>query len=299
MQTRKKHSPGTAPLSTPDPNLTAGLSRARRITVRLLSLLGLLTFSFMLVFVFGDALDRLGIDQTLEAPGSPEARIGADHPGEAIHLTGALAALVIGGAGLFGLAARPERTGSAYHTAATATAMLLTVAVIGEPDNHGGQGGPFDPAFALLAIPPLAAALTARPWRTRAITHRWRPSYLVLAVPALPALWYGLGQGLMQRNTWPPLADPHHQSHWYAMSLLAFLVVLVATTAAFSHRGWRLAAVTPALAAISVAVASLISPAAASALTPAWAAATLLWGLAMLAFTWHQAARGRPDSPTP
>jgi hypothetical protein len=274
----------------------AATGRGRRLAVRALAMLGLVSFSFMLLFVVGDAADRIGVEQDLEAPGSPEARIGAERPGEALHLTGALAALVIGSSGLIGLAVRPERTGSAYHTAATAAAMLLTTAVVGEPDNHGGQGGLLDPAFALLAVPPLAAALMARPWRTAHASARWQPAHLLLAALALPGLWYGLVQGLMQRHTWPPLADPHHQLHWYSMSLLAFLCVLVASTAMFSHRGWRLAAITPGMAAVSVAVASLVSPAAASALSPGWAAAALLWGLAMVTFTWREITRDRLSS---
>jgi hypothetical protein len=271
-----------------DANRAEGFGRGRRTTVRILALLGMLTFGFMLVFVVGDAADRVGVAQVLEEPGSPEARIGADHPGEAIHLAGALAALAIGGAGLIGLVVRPERTGSAYHTAATAAAMLLTAGVVGDPDNYGGQGLFVDPLFAVMALPPLAAALTAQPWRMRGKGRRKRSLQLVLAVLALPGLWYGFEQGLMQRNTWPPLADPHHQAHWYAMGLLAFLVVLVATTAAFSGRGWRPAAITPALAAMSVAVASLLARDAASALAPGWAAAALMWGLTMLAVTWYQ-----------
>ena len=106
------------------------LGRGRRTTVRVFAALDFLTFGFMLVFIVGDAANRVGVEQVLEPPGSLEARIGADHPGEILHLTGAPAGLVIGAIGLLGLALRPERAGSAYHTAAAATAMLLAVAVL-------------------------------------------------------------------------------------------------------------------------------------------------------------------------
>lgn len=261
------------------------------MAVRILALLGLLTFGFMLVFVLNDAAGRVGVDQPLDEPGSPQARYGADHPGEALHLTGALAALAIGGSGLIGLIVRPERAGSAYHTGAAATAMLVTTAVVGDPDNYGGQGLLVDPAFAVMALPPLAAAVVARPWRA-AREGLKRPRYMALAAAALPALWYGIGQGLLQRNTWPPMADPHHQAHWYAMALLAVMVVLVVATAALSGRGWRLAALTTGLAAISLAMVSLLAPDAGSALAPAWAGAALLWGVAVLSVTWREARRG-------
>lgn len=267
------------------------LRRGRRLMVRVLALLGLLTFSFILVFVVNDAAGRVGVEQVLEQPGSPEARYGADHPGEAVHLAGALAALAVGGVGLLGLMVRPERAGSAYHTGATAIAMLATAVIVGDPDNYGGQGLLVDPVFVVMALPPLAAALVARPWRTEA-QGATRPRYLVLAATGLPALWYGVGQGLLQRNTWPPMADPHHQAHWNAMALLAVMGVLVLATAAWSRRGWRPAAIATGLAACAVAIASLLAPDAGSALAPAWAAAALLWGLAVLAVTWVEARSG-------
>lgn len=89
----------------------------------------------------------------------------------------------------------------------------------------------------------------------------------------------------MQRNTWPPLADPHHQAHWVAMAI-------VVASAALSGAGWRLAAVTAGVAAVALAAASLLAPEAASALHPGWAVVALLWGGAVLAVTWREARRG-------
>lgn len=255
--------------------------------MRGLALLGLVTFGFIPAFVLRDAVGRVGAKQVMVEPGSREASIGADHPGETVHIAGALATLVIGGAGLVGLVWRPERDGSAWQTIATAIAMLASAGLAGDPDNYGGQGLLFDPLFAVIALPPLAAGLTARPWRLRTAGWIERPRYLGLAGLALPALWYGFGQGLMQRNTWPPLADPHHQAHWYTMSQLAFLVVLVVATAGLSDRGWGPAAATSAVAAIVLAVASLLSVDAASALSTPWSIVVLLWGLATLVVTYR------------
>lgn len=187
---------------------TVDLTRRRRITVRMLAVLGLATFSFMLMFVVSDAKGRVGQVHQLEPAGSPEAQIGADHPGETVHIAGAAAALALGGTGLIGLIARPQRAGSATQAGAASIAMLITIGIVGDPDNYGGQGLLFDPAFLILALPPLAAASAAAPWRAWRHGRVPRPRLFAVALLALPAVWYGIDQGVMQRNTWPPLADP-------------------------------------------------------------------------------------------
>lgn len=272
-------------------DLTTDLGRGRRVAVRVLAVLGLLTFNFMLVFVATDAMGRVGQEAELVPAESTEAQIGADHPGESVHIVGAIAAVALGASGLVGLIVRPQRAGSATQVGAAAVAMLITTVIVGNPDNHGGQAGLVDPAFAIMAVPPLAAALVAAPWRV------WRRDglnmrLLVLAAVALPGLWYALDQGLIQRNTWPPLADPHHQAHWYAMSVLVFMTVMVIAGTSLAGRGWRTAAFTSGAAATALGAASLLAPSAASALHPAWAAAAAVWGLVVLAVTW----RGRRSS---
>jgi hypothetical protein len=257
--------------------------RGRRWSVRVLALLGLVTFGFMLAFVLGDAADRMGTVGALVPPGSPEAAYGAARPGEAVHLAGAAVALMMAAVGFLGLALRPERDGAAFHTLAMTVALLAVLPIMGDPDNHGGQGLLVDPAFMVFAVFPLAAGLVARPWRHGLRVRR--PAFLVLAALGAPALWYGAAQALLQRNTWPPLADPHHQAHWYAMALLSFMVVSVVASAAWGERGWRPAALSSAAASGVVGVVSLASPASASALTPAWAVVALLWGVAVLGLT--------------
>ncbi len=58
------------------PEPTVELGRARRLTVRVLAVIGLLTFSFMLIFVAADAIGRLGQDPELMPAQSPEAQFG-------------------------------------------------------------------------------------------------------------------------------------------------------------------------------------------------------------------------------
>jgi hypothetical protein len=272
----------------------APLRRGRRVAVRVVGVLALVAFNFMLVFVVTDAQGRLGGTQNLEPPGSAEARYGAAHPGEAVHLVGGVAALAMGIGGLTGLALRPQRAGSATHVGLAAIGWLLVSAVVGDPDNHGGQAAPVDLAFVLLAAPALATACVAAPWRVWRGGIR-RPELLVIALVGLPWLWWGFRQALIQRNTWPPLADPHHQAHWFVMSLAAVLVVLLAAGGALPGRGWRVATVTSGAAAIGLGAASLADQQAASALHPAWAAAGILWGLLVLGLTW----RARRDAAAP
>ncbi len=123
-----------------------------------------------------------------------------------------------------------------------------------------------------------------------------RPRLLALAALALPAVWYGVDQALMQRNTWPPLADPHHQAHWMVMALLAFMTVLVVAGAALPGHGWRVASLTAGAGALAAATASLLSPASASAVHPVWAVAALMWAVGVIAITWDESKRSQPSN---
>jgi hypothetical protein len=263
------------------------LGRGSRVAVRVLALLGLVSFSFMLVFVVADAASRISEEQSLEPPGSAEARIGAEHPGETVHIAGAVTALTIGVSGLVGLIIAPTRAGSATQTGAAVIAMLLTTVITGNPDNRGGQAGIIDPAFLILALPPLGAVVIARPWRAWRAAGK-RPRYFFLAALALPGAWYGIQQALMQRNTWPPMADPHHQAHWLATAIAAFAILFAVTGAGLPGRGWRVAGVTSGLGAVALAGASLVDRTAASALAPVWAIVAFVWGVAVAAVTYKE-----------
>jgi hypothetical protein len=202
------------------------LSRGRRLTVRIVAMLGLLLFGFFFSIV---ALNTLGVvpsgaeGSPDDPPPSAEARFGAAHPGDAIHAVGAVAVVVIGASGLIAMIVRPERPGPAYQVLAAMTGVLLTLPIVGDPDNIGGQAGKIDPFLLLVVVPAVVAALLAAPWRRRGSDDRWRTRLLALAaIGAIPAAWYGVDQALFQRNTFPPTADPHHNAHWWAMAIIAF-----------------------------------------------------------------------------
>lgn len=256
---------------------TTSFGAGRATAVRIVAVVALAAACFLPVFATNDALSRVGVDRALEPPGSPEAEYGADHPSEAVHIPAFVAMSVIAAAGLVGLILNPRRAGSATHVGAVALAMLLVAPIVGDPDNHGGQGLFVDPLMVAVAVPPLTAAALAVPWREWRRGGLMRPGLLAMAILALPAILYGIDQGLLQRNTWPPLADPHHQTHWMMMAQLAFVIPLLTAGAALSGRGWRIAAATAALAAVAVAIPSLLNGAAASAITWWMAVPSLVW----------------------
>jgi hypothetical protein len=219
-------------------------------------MLGLLLF---MLFVGMVAAAAVGIVEEAsqasprDPPPSAAARFGASHPDEAVHVSGALGVLLIGGSGLVGLILRPERPGYSYQVLAAMLGALLTLPVVGNPDNYGGQAGWIDPVLLVFILPPMLAAAVAFPWRRWGSRHGWRPSLLLLAViAAVPAAWYGVEQALIQRNTFPPTADPHHNAHWWVMGMLAFMIVLVVGAAAVPTTGWRLGAAVGGFAAMVV-----------------------------------------------
>lgn len=274
------------------------VSRPRSTGVRLLALLGVVTFSFMFLIVAADALGLI----SSEPVGSPDdpapsasALEGAGAPGEVVHVIGALAVVAMGASGLVALVARPDRSGAAYQVLAAALGLIVATALVGNPDNYGGQAGAVDPAFLVLALPALGAGLASRPWRSRPSDGPVNLRLSALAVIGMvPAGWYGVDQALMQRNTFPPTADPHHQAHWFAMAVFAFVVVLVVASGSLSGPGWRLATAAGGLCAVSLGIGSLAAGEAGSALGPAWAGAALIWGLAVL---WLTARLAGPPHP--
>lgn len=267
----------------------------RNLGVRVPAVLGLLLFAFFFSLIGAEAvgLVRAGSEGSQQdPPPSASARLGASRPGEAVHVIGTLAVLTVGGSGLVALIGRPRRSGSAYQVLGTMIGLSLTAPLVGDPDNFGGQAGPIDPLFVILVVPSILAAGAARPWRDWRSHGGARLRFLVLAaLAALPAGWYGVGQALMQRNTFPPTADPHHNAHWWAMAVLAFAVILVVASAALPSTGWRLGPRVAGLAAVTVGSASLVATSSASAVGAGWGVAAIVWGLAAVWLTSSRAAQ--------
>jgi hypothetical protein len=274
---------------TPDP-----MGRGRVIAVRVLAVVALVTACFLPVFATFDASSRVGEEQVLEPPGSPEAEYGATHPSEVVHIPSFVAMTVIAASGLLALIVNPRRAGSATQAMAVGLAMLSVAPIAGDPDNYGGQGMFVDPLVVAVAVPVLAAAALAAPWREWRRRGLKRQSLLWLGLLALPFVWYGIEQALLQRNTWPPLADPHHQTHWMVMAELAFAIPLVTAGASLSGRGWRIAGSVAALGVLAITVPSLIDGEAASSLQ-LWAAVSgALWAAAALTVIWRNQAEENP-----
>lgn len=273
----------------------------RRLGVRILAGLGLVLFALFFSMIAAESLGVIepGTEGSPEdPPPSAAARLGASRPGEAVHVAGALGVLLVGGSGLVGLMARPERSGYSYQVLAGMSGVLLTLPLVGDPDNLGGQAGWIDPVLLVLVLPSVGAALLATPWRRRRSAEGWRPRFLGLAaIAAIPAAWYGVDQALLQRSTFPPTADPHHNGHWWVMAIVAFMVVLSVAAAALPSVGWRLGARVASLAALAIGAASLIAISAASALWWGWAIAAVAWGLLGIWFTVRGPVGERAGAP--
>lgn len=262
------------------------LSAGRATAVRLVAALALFSFSFMFIIVAAEASGVISVESTgspNDPPPSEAAREGAAAPGEAVHVAGALAVIAVGATGLIALLISPSRAGSSYQVLSAAVGFLAAVAIVGNPDNYGGQAGIVDPFLVVLGVPPLVAGLVAAGWHDRRERRLARPLLFLAVIAAAPLLAYGSDQALMQRNTFPPTADPHHQAHWLAMATFAFVVVLVVATAALGARGWRLGAVAASVATMAVAVSSIANPTAASSFGRQPGGAALLWAGAVLA----------------
>ena len=268
-------------------------SSGRRAAVRILAALALALFAFFFSLVAAEALGVVEAGSQgspNDPPPSAEARAGAMRPGEAVHVVGAVATLAIGASGLIALIARPVDAGHSCQVLGAMSGLTLTLPIVGDPNNVGGQAGVIDPVPLAFVVPAVIAALLAKPWRYR--PKEWRPRFLVLAaVGSIPAAWYGIEQALIQRNTFPPTADPHHNAHWWAMAVSAFVVVLVIAAAALPSAHWRLGPRLAGLAAVGFGIVSLVVQSSASAVWAGWAVAAVVWGLVAIWFTFRDFRR--------
>ena len=218
---------------------------------------------------------------------------------EAVHLVGAISFALIVAAGLIPQLIAPARNVAAFQQALVAgLALLDTAAIVGDPDNQGGQYGPFDVTYVIFFAPLLilAAFHPARRDLLKIVQLR-APLVLMAAVIAVPLCIYGVNQGLIQRNSWPPSSDPHHNSHWFVMAELAFTIPLAAGVAGLGGRGWQVvSAITPVTLA-ALGTISVLFPKAPSSLGIGWGVLAIM--TALIFFVVSVAFMGRVASDRP
>jgi hypothetical protein len=202
---------------------------------------------------------------------------------EAVHVVGALCLFAIVSVGIaVALASSRSSISAVRQVVAVAVAMLVAAAIVGDPDNYGGQAGPFDLAYMIWLAPPLIFAVVHPARRRVATEHRWNITVLLVAVViAGPLLMYGLDEALLQRNSWPPKSDPHHNSHWFTMAALSFTMALLALVAAWGGAGRHVAGYAAAAALAIVGVVSAVYPDMPSSFGRGWGVAAVVGAAAL------------------
>jgi hypothetical protein len=203
-----------------------------------------------------------------------------------LHHLGAATYIVLILVGLLTPLLAPERHLAAFQQVALALiALVMTSLVVGDPDNHGGNVGIIDPAMLIFVAPLiiLGGLHPARRELLRLKIHRRPVSIAIALAGAVPFVTYGVTQALLQRHSWPPAADPHHNGHWMAMAMLAFAIPLVALLAALTWEGWRIPTWSAGAAAIAFGLGSILMPELASSVGRGWGAASVVGGVAFIA----------------
>jgi hypothetical protein len=197
---------------------------------------------------------------------------------EAVHLVGAIGSTMIVAVGLILQLVAPRRNVAAFRQAFLGgAAVMAAAAIVGDPDNHGGQAGVFDVTYLIFFVPLVVLALL-HPARGQLLKQGDVRPVLVLiaAVVAVPLFVYAVRQGLIQRNSWPPKADPHHNSHWFMMAELGFAIPLVAALGGLGGRGWRVPAWTARAVLAALGVASVLFRHAPSSVGLGWGVLAVL-----------------------
>lgn len=215
---------------------------------------------------------------------------------EHVHFVGAVLMGLALVAGMGKLIVHPGDRAALVHGAAVLLALLLVQAVVGDPDNHGGQAGPYDITYLIVSIPFLVAvALALR------LTPRGRgrsavdPMLLVMGLVGLAvALPYAIDQALIQRNSWPPAADPHHNSHWATMSQVAVIPGFLLILSALPRVGSRAQALFAGMLAVVLGAVSAFYTEDSSSLGLAVGLAVASAGIAVILVA---TSRFRPASP--
>lgn len=208
-------------------------------------------------------------------------------PGEHVH-TVAAAGLALALAVLVVTAVRRHGGHAASSSSLVACALATTAIglVVGDPDNHGGQAGPFDPATLVFVVPLLVAAWIGRPRGGGQPVPRPRRAvtWLTLAA-AVPLLAAATQAAIAQRTSWPPASDPHHNGHWWTTAVALAVVVALAAVAARGRPGWRRPVGLASALALGLGLTSVLYPEDASSLGVLGGALLATWGSALAAAT--------------
>ena len=195
--------------------------------------------------------------------------------------------------GLLSQLHRPERRIAGIQQTALVASALALAALAGQSERY---------LVLAAAIAVIAAILLAlHPARQTFLRRGQQADSVMLALAAVaagPVLAYVRRMASAQRRDLPPAdAVTNGLHHWTVMAALALLVLLLMLLAAARTSGWRIPAVSTALAAGSWALSCLLGPAsAAGSEGHAWAWAALAWALVVLTTT----AWPRPhDQPIP
>lgn len=208
--------------------------------------------------------------------------IGDDGSAHLLHIPAAIIFIGFIASGLISqLPGYGRYRGGFQQVAASLLGLLLMAFIVGDPDNHGGNNAIFDPAF-LLFIVPVVIMWFIHPDRRNVFSiytgkaHRGMLAlYLTLLVPFSA---YGVQQALLQRNSFPPLSDIHHQ-HWQAMAMVAFSTVLIGIVGALKSRGYVLPSVSASVSLLILGFLSILYPEAPSSLGVLFGAVSFAAGL--------------------
>lgn len=201
--------------------------------------------------------------------------------GERVHFTTVVIAWALTAVPLLALSVRPARAAVVDQLLAGAVMILALLVVVGNPDNQGGQAGVYDPVYLIFFGLPVVVAILARRNTAASFSVRW-PLITVSLLAAVPAAIAAVNEELLQRNSWPPVLDPHHNGHWMVAGIAILAPVVAAAVAALGRRGWRLPLWTAGITAVVLGIVSVAFPADASSLGRGWGGGLALWGVALV-----------------